>query len=108
MIVLSSKTVTARKAHACMECGAVAIRPGDEYLREACLHDGAVYTWVVCTDCRALTDVVWDWAGEPYDEGIGMDTYTEWAHEHVDDPKHGEQARAYLARRGHEPKEAPR
>lgn len=108
MKVLSSKTVTARKVHRCMECGAAAIRPGDEYLRQACLHDGRVYAWVVCVDCRALTDAVWEWAGEPWDEGIGIDTYTEWAHEFAADPEHGEKARAYLVRRGVEAKENPR
>ena len=96
-LVLSTKTVTARKPHRCSTCGVECIQPGDTYTRQATLNDGRVYDWVTCDPCQTTFDDVWEWAGSPYDEGIGPDTYAEWAHEwaHYDD-----RAVAYLARAG--------
>jgi len=81
--VISSKLVKARKDHFCGYCDARAIKAGDEYLREVLVGDGRVYTWVSCAACQAVFAQVWDWAGAPWDEGIGRDTYIEWARETV-------------------------
>lgn len=83
--VLSTKQVRARKTHHCSTCGQPCIRPGDTYTRQACALDGSVYAWVTCAACNDLFLDVWEWAGEP-DEGIGMDSYVEWARDmrHVD------------------------
>lgn len=93
--VLSSKRVTARKPHRCSCCSVECIQPGQVYQRDSVLNDGRVYDWVTCSPCAAIFDTVWDWAGSPYDEGIGPDHYAEWA----DDLKgHDPRADAYLAR----------
>jgi len=99
--LISSKTVTARKPHACMCCGATAIQPGDRYVREAMLNDGSVYNWISCVACKEIAEVVWDWCYYS-DEGIGKDEYNEWASDNAWDPEQGESARAYLARAGSE------
>lgn len=94
--LLSSKIVTARKPHRCCNCEVVCIQPGQQYRRAASVFDGRAYTWVSCADCDAIFDVVWEWAGEPWGDGIGPDSYAEWAHEMRDQD---ERAAAYLARR---------
>ena len=91
--LITEKTVTARKTHCCLCCGVVAIQPGDTYQRTVLAYDGRVYTWVSCAGCDSITDDVWDWCGRP-DEGVGIDSYHEWAVEHRDDPR----AVAYLDR----------
>ena len=94
-LVLKSKRVVARKPHRCSCCGAVCVQPGDTYQRDSILNDGRVYDWVMCLDCSAAFSVVWDWAGSPHDEGIGPDTFAEWADEmQAHDPR----AVAYLTR----------
>lgn len=98
-IVIKSATVKARKTHRCMNCGCVAIQPGQTYERQTCVYDGRIYDWVSCAACNAIFGLVWDYWGEP-DEGIGEDSYVDWADEHENDPAYGELARAYLARRG--------
>ncbi|WP_238840752.1 hypothetical protein [Prescottella equi] len=94
--LLSRKSRTARKAHACMTCHS-AIRPATEYVRETFLHDGQIYDWVSCQPCRDMFDLVWSWAYA--DDGIDADHYAEWADEFEDDPQHGETAHAFLERR---------
>lgn len=96
--LIKSATVKARKAHCCMNCGAVAILPGQTYERNTCVYDGRIYDWVSCDDCNAIAGLVYDYWGEP-DEGIGEDSYVDWACEHENDPEHGPAARAFLARR---------
>lgn len=98
--LISSKTVRARKAHQCRCCGGVAIQPGDTYDRAVFVYDGLIYTWVTCRACSEITDEVFTWAGSPYDEGIGADTYCEWARDMEGDEKWGGAARAYLIRAG--------
>lgn len=97
--LLSRKVVTARKAHRCSTCAAEAIQPGQTYRREAYVWDGRAYTWVNCQPCAEISSAVFDWAYWP-DEGIGTDTFDEWASEYAHDSKYGEAARAYLERRG--------
>lgn len=94
--VLSSRTVRARVPHRCSTCQVVCIQPGDQYQRDGILNDGRVYTWVMCSECAAIFVTVWEWAGET-DDGVGPDTYLEWAQELTAmDPR----AAAYLTRVG--------
>lgn len=96
---LRDKTVKhARKQRVCSICPAVAVRPGDSYTSTLYLVDDTVGEWLLCADCRAITDEVMDWCCNelgmsPY-EGIGPDDYIEWARAH---PDH-EGARALTAR----------
>lgn len=94
--VLSSKTVTARKPHACMTCNTKEIQPDVQYRRTTMVYDGRVYDWVQCEPCQTITNLVWEWANG--EDGIDADDYAEWADEFQDDPKHGVAARAHLAR----------
>lgn len=94
--LISSTRVKARKVRECLCCGAVAIHPGQEYQRDVFKFDGRVYTWVSCDDCKDIGGEVFDWCGQPWDEGVGQDQFDEWATEHeATDPR----AAAYLARR---------
>lgn len=95
--LLSDKTVTARKVHVCMTCQQPAVQPGEQYRRATYAYDGRAYDVVSCALCRDLLDTVYRWSGMP-DEGVGMDDFTEWAHEHRDDGTWGEEARAFIAR----------
>lgn len=95
--LLSRKTVTARTWHACQTCGARAIAPGDEYVREALVHDGRAYTWVQCAACGDIAAEVWEWCWAP-DEGVDRDDYYAWATETLNDAEWGSQAAAYLLR----------
>lgn len=95
--LISRKTVTARKSHRCRNCNATVIQPGSEYVRETYVYDGRIYDWVSCDPCEKLTPLVWEWWYRP-DEGVGADEFLDWAHEHVDDPKHCDAAQAYLER----------
>lgn len=97
MDLLRSKTVTARKVHLCTTCGQPAVQPGQEYQRTTYLYDCHFHSCVTCSDCSAIDGVVYEWCGMP-DEGIGMDSFAEWAHEHRDDETWGEEARAFLGR----------
>ena len=93
--LLRSKIVTARKAHRCSCCSSVCVQPGDDYRRDSILNDGSVHDWIWCLECAAVFTVVWDWAGSPWDEGVGPDSFAEWANEmKADDPR----AAAYLVR----------
>lgn len=94
--LLSAKTVTARKTHACSTCNTTAIRPGEQYRRQVYAYDGTVYTWIACQPCNAIHDRVWQWASNW--EGIDADDYAEWAEEYRDHATDGPAARAYLAR----------
>jgi len=94
--LLAEKTVTARKPHACMTCNTVAIQSGIQYRRSTYVYDGRVYDWVQCLPCQAVADLVWQWANGQ--DGIDADDYAEWADEFQEHPKHGEAARAHLAR----------
>ncbi|MGV8912218.1 MAG: hypothetical protein ACOH14_06320 [Rhodoglobus sp.] len=77
----------------------MAVRPGERYDRSTYLDDGSVYDWVSCLLCKAVTDLVFEWA--PYgDDGISPDDYREWATEMCNDVVHGEAARAWLLRAG--------
>ena len=95
--LLKRLSPVARKAHLCSCCHAVAVRPGERYDRSTYLADGTVYDWVICPPCKALAPLVWHWATVPA-EGIGRDTYFEWATEMANDVVHGEAARAWLFR----------
>lgn len=95
--VLASKTHTARKVHLCRVCQQPAVRPGEQYRRTTLLCDGSVYDWVECAACAEINGSVYEWCGMP-DSGVGMDDYTEWAHEHRDDETYGEEARAFIRR----------
>ena len=97
MIQLRTSTPTARKPQRCDWCYGP-IQPGERYHRSTNIYDDRLYDWIACRACEALCVTVWEWAYRP-DEGIGEDTYAEWAQDHCDDPEFGEQARAYLARR---------
>lgn len=93
--LIAEKTVTARKPHRCLCCGAIAIQPGQMYHRETYVYDGRVYDWVSCADCNMIGGDVYEWYGEP-GEGVSADEYDEWATEHQEtDPR----ALAYLNRR---------
>lgn len=81
--VLRTTTPTARKPHRCQQCGTT-IQPGRKYDRATCVGDDGIYEWVTCLDCASGLAAVWDWAGHPYDEGVGPDTYLEWAEQNCD------------------------
>lgn len=98
MINLRRSTPTARKPHSCDWCYG-RIQPGERYHRSTNVYDDRVYDWVSCNACEGLAARVWDWSYRP-DEGIGEDSFSEWADAHRDDLEHGKDARAYLARRG--------
>lgn len=95
--LLRSRTTTARKVHLCTTCQQPAVQPGEQYERTTYIYDGHFYSALDCTGCRAISGVVYEWCGMP-DEGIGMDSYTEWAHEHRADETWGEEARAFIRR----------
>ena len=98
-VLLSEKTVTARKAHQCMTCHTTAIQPGDAYRRCSLVYDGSAYTWVQCAECDKCYHYVWDWAYIS-DEGVGADQYQEWAAESAIHATGDEQrlAKDFLAR----------
>lgn len=100
--LLKRLTPVARKPHLCSCCHAMAVHPGERYERSTYLFDGRVYDWVSCTPCKALAPFVFEWAVDS-DEGIGRDTYFEWATEMTNDVVHGEAARAWLFRAAHTP-----
>jgi hypothetical protein len=56
-----SRTTTrkARVEHKCLECG-VTIRPGEGYVENAQLAEGAWATWKCCAACQALYGEYWD------------------------------------------------
>lgn len=97
MLTLNRTNPTARKAHICGWCNGT-IHPGEQYHRSTNVGDDGLYDWIACAPCSALCPIVWEWAGRP-DEGIAEDSYAEWASDHLNDPAHGELARAYRARR---------
>lgn len=90
--LLRSSKPTARKTHRCYTCRAE-IQPGEQYRRAVYLGDDGLYEWVTCPPCDELTQVVWNWAGQPY-EGVTDEEFAEWARESTDDPR----ASAFLAR----------
>lgn len=95
---LSAKYVKARKPYYCDACGALAIRPGDEYFRKAVAESGTVYVWLTCSPCREIARAVFDWVADP-DAGVGIEEYREWATEAVKDGGPlAANARAYLDR----------
>lgn len=77
---ISDSIVTARKAHLCQTCNTTAIQPGTKYRRDVLVYDGRIYTWIQCNGCRECAGYVWDYSGSP-DEGIGQDSYADWADE---------------------------
>lgn len=95
--LLRSTKPRARKPHRCSDCYAT-IPVGMTYRRDTFVYDGHAYDWLVCPDCAPIESVVWRWADPFGDEGIGPETYEDWAREHRDDPEHGEAASALLAR----------
>lgn len=97
MQTLRMDTPTARKAHRCDWCYGP-IEPGEKYRRSTNIYDDRLYDWIACNECDAISTDVWVWAYQP-DEGIGEDSFMEWAQAHRDDPTHGDAARAYLVRR---------
>jgi hypothetical protein len=96
-VVLADETPVARKEHSCELCSAT-IQPGDRYRRTRIIGDDGPYVFKACELCNALTPIVLDWLADPY-EGYGEDDFVEWANDYLDDPEHGEDARAYLDRR---------
>ncbi|MET0888329.1 MAG: hypothetical protein ABWX92_17970 [Mycetocola sp.] len=95
---IGERTVkSARKTHACRTCFAPAALPGEAYKRQTYAYDGRVYDWVSCSACDEICGEVHSYVMN--DEGVTADDYYEWANELRDDPKHGADARAYLARR---------
>jgi hypothetical protein len=100
--LLREKTVRARKPHTCRCCYTVAVQPGETYTRSTYVFDGTVYDWVSCTECSAASTFVFEWTSWD-DEGIGPDTYQEWAEETANgfgnSAEHAA-AEAYLSRRG--------
>lgn len=91
---------TARKSHICETCGRT-IEPGERYRYQSALEvDFGFTTWKQCADCDALFSIVYDWAGQPFDEGIGEDQYVEWARDPAtEQTDHADAAREFLARR---------
>lgn len=98
MIKLRESTPTARKAHQCDWCY-TAIQPGEKYRRSTNIYDERIYDWVSCLACDDLAPIVWEWSYRP-DEGIGEDSFAEWASDHQGDVEWGFAACAYLLRRG--------
>lgn len=98
---IRSKTVTARKAHDCRCCGAVAIQPGEKYVRQTLVHDGQVYDWVMCDPCGEIVNDVYYWAAHP-DDGVTSEDFTGWAEEMAQHGTEEEKARAlaFLVRAG--------
>lgn len=91
--LIRTKTVTARKAHYCWCCGAVAVSRGETYVRTTYSDAGSAYNSVSCTACAELVRDVWAW-GTWLPDGITDDDYIAWSEEHPDD----ERAQAFLAR----------
>ena len=98
MITLREATPTARKAHKCGWCYGT-IQPGEKYHRSTNIYDDRLYDWIACVACARLCPLVWDWSYRP-DEGVGEDSFQEWALDHQGDAQHAEAACAYLVRRG--------
>jgi hypothetical protein len=95
--LLRERRPTARKRHHCEDCNGL-IPAGTAYHRATLIYDGAIYDWVTCDDCDQLVSTVWRWVDPVHDEGVGRDEFLEWAEAHLDDPEHGDAARAFLAR----------
>lgn len=53
------RTVKARKAHRCEECGEGAIKAGDTYTRHFTACEGTAFAAKVCAVCTALRDKAW-------------------------------------------------
>ncbi|WP_288482354.1 hypothetical protein [uncultured Deinococcus sp.] len=62
------KSVTARKAHSCEECG-VDIAPGQRYRRDSGRFDGHMWSSKYCLSCGDLVD--WCWANDIFDHDSG-------------------------------------
>lgn len=77
-ILLDNREVTARATHDCELCGSK-IEPATNYRRQKVAGDGTVWTFKACLKCYDLLDVVTAWSIDH--EGIGQQTYLEWAHD---------------------------
>lgn len=95
---IAEKTVTARKDHACMLCGQVAVVKGASYTYSTWVFDGRVYNWVDCTPCGVVIREAINDGYETDEGGVDVDTADEWARE---SRATSETARAYLIRRGY-------
>lgn len=92
---IKSRTPLARKPHRCDFCTSLAIQPGQAYVRNTLVYDGRVYDWVSCCACDSLTTEVWDWGGAD-DDGMGSDTFAEWAFANINLPEAVEFLKRYL------------
>jgi len=82
--LISELNPTARKIHRCMMCGG-GIRPGERYSRDTLVYDGRIYSWVECPACQSdhVCNEVHAWTGGWYDEGVGIEEASEWAHDTI-------------------------
>jgi hypothetical protein len=94
---LREATRVARKVHYCGMCGGV-IKIGERHHVSTNVYDGRVYDWRTCEGCDGdnIVNEVYFWAGHP-DEGVDIESASEWAHEHVSGH---DAARRWLARSG--------
>lgn len=85
---LRDETRRARKPRHCGMCSA-SIRPGDLYRVTTMIHDGDLYDWRECLPCYrdGICNIVHDWTGGYYDEGVGYEQAAEWAEEAMEWPK---------------------
>lgn len=85
---LRETTRRARKPHYCGMCS-TKIRPGDTYRVTTMIHDGDLYDWRECLPCDrdGIGNLVRDWTGGYYDEGVGYEQASEWAEEAMEWPK---------------------
>lgn len=99
--LLNEHRPKARKAHQCSVCTGP-IHPGETYERATYVYDGRVYDWLTCAACERdhIVNLVWEWTGGYYDEGVGPEDAHEWANDQAmhGSPEDQRAAKNYLQR----------
>lgn len=99
----STKLVTARKPHRCLQCNAP-IPVGLRYYRSKGLYDGAFYTQATCVDCQHLSADLFQ-AGYFSEGAYGEECYpylpeVDWPDVRQISPDWSARVDAYLTRAG--------
>lgn len=98
---IKRRTPLARKSHGCQFCSSLAIQAGQAYVRDTLVYEGRVYDWVACCACDQLVVEVCDWSGGYGDDGIGSETFFEWACDNTNLPEAVEFLKRYIGDDGY-------
>lgn len=77
--LIRTRTLRARKPHACMTCHQNAVQVGETYDRATYTFDGRLYDWINCAACDEAKRFVIDWMDRDADEGLNEECFEEWA-----------------------------